>query len=183
MNIYMSPHQAKMAKLNSDPLLLASYRALVFDWMEANGVAVMTLRFHGENDDGNFDSVPDLTLAPDDGRDANDWKLHKKIQKRLADAPAGQTEQSMRELFYDLCIHVEESVHHGVDWVNNEGGQGAVQWILGGYGEDEAYYRRGICFTVEARVISFDTAHYDICGRVEDEPNEPVADAAEHTEG
>jgi hypothetical protein len=139
---------------------------IVFNWMEENGVASLQCEFHGEGDSGSFE--PGVSVVPLQGHTPYDsmvWsKLYDLIQTHvISPAPIGfKPGVTMAEFVHELSEKIEETTNHGVDWHNNDGGQGNVTWILDGHGEDGNHYKRGICLTVSARIIEYETTHFSV---------------------
>jgi hypothetical protein len=150
----------------SDKLLFTACKTLVFDWMEANGASLIVADFSGGGDDGSFDSYASV-YGPDQSNYSEAHRLSKLLSGAKAGSEADNT--SLDRLVVVMSAYIEDAAEHNVDWVNNEGGRGKVEWILDGTSDDGAHYRRGIHLTVEQRVESYDTHTYSIEGLVQDD--------------
>lgn len=182
-------------RVTTDPLLNAAYRSVVFDWMAAHGVAVIRARFDGSGDSGSFDAAPDIDIdvaeVPEGagagmrkpgGPDAYHAAYHSMIEAPAVpmrmlggDGVAVTADLSIADLVLALSEHIEATTEHGVDWWNNDGGEGCVEWIVDGEGADGNHYRRGICLTVSQRVIELNTSFHAVAGLDGDEPGQEDA--------
>lgn len=150
------------------PFMDGVVKDIVFNFMEAHGLTRITADFNGEEDSGSFNS--ELMLEFNDPQKYIEYpQLYKLIQNyRIPNPPPGFTESpTMEEFILTLSQRIEEESNHGIDWYNNDGGEGKVEWILEGEGEDGETYHRGICLTVSARVIQYDTHHFTIQNHTE----------------
>jgi hypothetical protein len=150
----------------SDKLLYTACKTLVFDWMEANGASLLVAHFSGGGDDGSFDSYASVY-----GPNHSDYSEAHRLSKLLSGAKAGSKADntSLGRLVVVMSTYIEDAAGHGVNWVNNEGGRGRVEWILDGTSDDGAHYRRGIHLTVEERVLDYHTYIHSIEGLVQDD--------------
>lgn len=96
-----------------------------------------TVDFSGSGDDGSMDSEPCLVI------DQHQGVWHEESYKAFrANSLLTKSIMDEVELIYDK--------HGGdwPDWVNNEGGNGSIQFILDGEGSDGNTYKEGVCVTV-----------------------------------
>lgn len=144
------------------------HHATIFDWMERNQVAVLTVQFNGEGDSGSFEDYVETSGI--DGVKLDYDALQESLEKTLITPRlAGSSDNSLKGLIMGLSEKYEEKTDHGIDWYNNEGGRGQVEWILDGKGSDGRHYKRGVCLTVEARVIEYEGESFALFGAQEDE--------------
>ena len=161
-------------------------KAMVWEWMEQNGARMLTAEFNGEGDSGSFEEY--VTVLFHNPHSGEEWEHPTAEQERVAKEFAENkltvlideqgNQRSLADAVRDLSEKVESDTDHGVDWWNNEGGRGEVNWILDGKGPDGLHYRRGLCLTVEARVIEYEATHIAVTGDEEGEGSEPNEEAA-----
>jgi hypothetical protein len=160
--------EKSMNQINQDPMAIIKeemQRAVIFNWMEANRVAELIVRFNGEGDNGDFDKYVSITPM--------DEKIGLEKYGLIQDSMMKETLQGSHKSVRDLVLHLSEKIeaehNHSIDWVNNDGGQGQIVWILDGKAEDGCHYKRGIYMRIEARVISYESEDFSICGNIEEE--------------
>lgn len=156
--------------MTTDELLFRDVQyAAIFNWMETHKVSTITVRFNGEGDSGSFENDAELnTVSPYDQE--NYTKIRESFETTRINtmkSKAGKP-NSLQQLVLDLAEKIEDEANHDVDWYNNDGGSGSVEWILDGTGEDGNHYHKGICLTVSARVIEYEHSYFSIAGVVED---------------
>lgn len=147
----------------------------VFDWMAQNGVAKLLVNFSGENDDGSFDSFVEMELTGTYSDMAYEAARNSLEAATVHVTHPGSQDNKLSTLVLDMSAAFENRTQHNIDWVNNEGGRGSVQWILDGEGTDGRHYKRGVCLEVEARVIEYQGESYAITGAVNEESVEDQA--------
>lgn len=161
--------------LHADRILYAACKATLWAFMEQHGIAIITVSFNGSGDSGIFEDYADLTFADL----STPSEKYTYVRDAMAHTPIGaivgtqieEGEQSLQDLVVLMASWIEDSADHGVDWWNNDGGQGKVEFILDGHGNDGRYYRRGIHMLVQQRIESYDDHDFSIEGEV-DEPAE-----------
>lgn len=162
-----------MNDLTSDKVLYAAAMESIFAWMQEHGVAIITAGFHGEGDSGDFEDYLDLNMLDESTGQERYLEVSNTLDAALAGAhevsDAEDNAKGLKGLILNIARKIEHETAHGVDWWNNDGGQGSVEFILDGHGKDERYYRRGICLTVEERVVEFQPHYFAIAGATEAE--------------
>lgn len=153
---------------NSDQVIIDSIkRATVFNWMEDNQVSRLVVHFNGEGDSGSFEDYVEV-FPTEKGNYARISQLTEQMKEH--ELPHIQVGEGRPNTLWNLVLQMSESIEsntpHGKDWWNNEGGQGQVEWILDGEGEDGNTYRRGICLTVEERIVTVEGESFAIEGLV-----------------
>ena len=150
----------------NDKLIFEACKSAVFDWMEKEGVAQITLTFDGPGDDGCFSDYPNFDPI-DISADNTDFydRVSASAQSTVVGSEYGGV--TIHALLKAVGEHVEETAGHDVDWVNNDGGQGSVQFILDGLSSSDVHYRRGIHLEVGQRVVEIEYEHHVICGAIE----------------
>jgi hypothetical protein len=145
---------------------------IIFNWMEDNRVTKVVATFNGEGDSGSFDQG--VTLSFD--HDGEDYgvrynNLYKLVSTtKINPTPPGvKGDVTIQEYVIHVSEEIESNTQHGMDWWNNDGGCGEVEWILDGVGNDGNHYKRGICLTVSERVTQYNTNHFTIQGEVDAE--------------
>ena len=164
--------------------------AMIWEWMARTGAKTLTVEFNGEGDSGSFEDHVEVRFhdlhggeewvspTPEQERAIQDFE--RTLIPSLLDAQGEPC--SLGAVVQRLSERIEADTDHGVDWWNNDGGRGEITWILDGQGPDGEHYRRGICLTVEQRVIEYEATHIAITGDEEgdeegegSEPNEEAA--------
>lgn len=163
--------------LASDEIFYSACREKIFSWMEANGVARITMRFNGEGDSGQFDGYPEMALI-DAGAP---WDRYDALSTSMC-TTCDESGTTIANLVSSIAHHVENTAHHGIDWWNNEGGQGHVEFILDGHDDAGVHYRRGISLTVEQRIVTYEGQTFTVLGAVPNDDGDDTAAAGSASE-
>lgn len=145
-----------MNKQNNDEFTDLLKKTFVFDWMEQHNVMTLTAHFNGEGDSGSFERFVSVALKPEAQSDA----YYRHVNEKLDNTQTVFRHNSNRALTLSKLVvamseEIETNTSHGVDWWNNEGGQGTVEWVLNGEDSNGDTIHRGIVLTVEERVIEY----------------------------
>ena len=148
-------------------------RSTIFDWMRKNEIETLDCSFNGSGDSGSFDNYVGISLKSSvcnedqKARRQRYESLYEEIRTKIV--MHGLT---LQELVLERSAEIENHTNHGVDWWNNDGGKGNVQWILDGEADSGDYYKEGISLSISKRIIELDTSYFSITGNVNnDEPS------------
>lgn len=155
-----------------DELMEGVIRDIIFNWMADNDVAELSLSFNGEGDSGDFEDY--ISITPNYPNNVYNKEVYSKANAslndtRLVNTPPGIDKNStMADLVRKKSIEIEEQTDHGIDWYNDDGGNGVVLWL---YNTEDGgvHYDRGVRLIVRARVIEYDEHFFDIQGGEEGE--------------
>jgi len=158
--------------MSEDKLMEGVIRDIIFNWMADNDVAQLGVSFNGEGDDGNFESY--INITPNYPNNVYNAEMYSTVNTNLynthlTNTPPGiEKNSTMANLVLQKSIEIEEQTNHGVDWYNDDGGNGEVIWL---YNTDHGgiHYDRGVRLIVRARVIEYDEHFFDIQGGEEGE--------------
>jgi len=156
-----------------DAILVRSMQlATIFEWMTTKKLTKLNVDFNGEGDSGSFDNYVGVEY-PDEAKYTNqDYANLQNELNTYTPTLGGMSrenggERTLNKLIVDLAEDIEKETDHGVDWWNNDGGNGTVEFILDGVGQDGNTYHHGVCLTVNARVIEYQTTYHIVQGLVE----------------
>lgn len=162
---------------DTDAILLRSMQlATIFEWMETNKLCKLSVDFNGEGDSGDFDDHVSIDYIDHEKYSLSDYvRLQEEIQSKIGEykptlggmEKGHNTERTLNQLVVHLARNVEKETEHGVDWWNNDGGNGTVEFILDGVGLDGNTYHHGICLTVNERTVAYESHHHSVDGLVE----------------
>lgn len=154
-----------------DAILVRSMQlATIFEWMETNKLSILSVNFSGENDSGDFDeyiSIEYVDYAKNFS--TKDYeRLQSEMDSYIPTLGAGDgKERSLHKLIMHLARAIQKETDHGVDWWNNEGGSGVVEFIADGVGNDGNTYHHGVCLKVSERIIEYKHYYHNVQGMVE----------------
>ena len=159
---------------DTDAILVRSMQlATIFEWMESNKLSKLYVDFNGEGDSGAFEdyvnieyknSITDYTTE-DYIRLQAELKSYKPTLGGVNQE--GGSERTLSQLVLSLAEAIEKEAEHGIDWWNNDGGSGQIEFITDDIGGDGNTYHHGVCLIVNARVIEYNTTYYSIQGMIE----------------
>lgn len=165
---------------DTDAILVRSMQlATIFEWMETNKLSKLYVDFNGEGDSGAFDVYVKIEYK----NNSTDYitEDYTRLQDELQSYKPtlggvnreGGGERTLNQLVLSLAEDIEKEAEHGIDWWNNDGGNGQVEFITDDVGGDGNTYHHGVCLTVNARVIEYDTTYYSIQGMVKPTEDTP----------
>lgn len=164
-----------MRELTADQIIMrAVQEETIFNWMEENKVESIIVNFSGEGDDGQFDHYIQVEPYREDG--PNNGSLQKVPVNTTVPGSTGPA--TLHQLIMDLAFGYEEESGHSIDWVNNDGGEGSIEFIMDGQGRDGEFYKRGVCLTVRERVTEYRDEFFAIRGRQDEETSSNQEKAA-----
>jgi hypothetical protein len=146
--------------------------ATVFEWMTTNKLSKLSVDFNGEGDSGDFDDYVSIEYTnPSSDYTTEDYsRLQGELETYKPTLGGvnkeGGNERTLKQLILSLARAIEQETEHGVDWWNNDGGNGQVEFITDDVGNDGNTYHHGVCLTVNARVIEYETTYHTIQGMV-----------------
>ena len=160
--------------MSQDEFSKELFYTYVFTWMEKYRVTKLVAFFNGSGDSGSFEDY--LNIQTEDPKDF-DGDVVRTIQKKLDTDKVQLTPHtlqpgcSFQKYVLYLSRQVEREANHGINWWDDDGGQGTVEWILAGQGNDGKHYNRGICLTVEERITTYEATSFSIQGAVPEKEN------------